>query len=298
MAAQKASTMPAITSVVEAEIVPRLVAAHQARRLAQAAASDAKHVLPDAAFIAGVAARLIANDEAAVKADLETLREKGMTAEAVCLRVLTPVARHLGDQWEADQCSFLEVTTATASLHGIMNELRPAFRNREVIGAFRRRMMLFAAPGEQHRFGLSMLAEFFRKDGWQVALPIGTTIKQITTLVSFRPIDIVGFSAGTDRHLDALSTCIAAVRANSCNPDVAVMVGGPVFLERPELAQAVGADATAACAEEAVLQAGRLVEARRTANRSPTRRAPGRMRRIRQKPDRCLRPGCVSRTIA
>ena len=220
---------------------------------------------PDAAFIVRLADDLIAGNLATIRRDIDQLSRDGMTAEQLCLLALAPVARYLGDEWAADRCSFLDVTSGTAILHGIMNELRPAFQNRPVTGVRRRSAVLVTAPGEQHRFGLSMLAEFFRKEGWQVALPTGTTITQVTALTAARPVDLVGFSAGSDRQLGALAACIAALRAGSYNPDIIVMVGGPVFLERPELVRTVGADATAADADEAVKRAQALLKTRRAA---------------------------------
>lgn len=296
-------TLAAIASMVSTEIVPRLLAAQQARSgdatakhapppafapAAFAGASSPSHELadaeshagipverrkasgsalsaPDAGFIVQLAEDLIAGNLAAIRQRIEQLSRDGMTAEQLCLLALAPVARYLDDEWEADRCSFLDVTSGTAVLHGIMNELRPAFQNRAVAGVRRRSAVLVTAPGEQHRFGLSMLAEFFRKEGWQVALPTGTTIAQVTALAAARPIDLVGFSAGSDRQLGALAACIAALRASSYNPDIIVMVGGPVFLERPELVQIVGADATAGDAEEAVKRAQALLKTRRAA---------------------------------
>ena len=46
----------------------------------------------------------------------------------------------------------------------------------------------------------------------------------------------------------------------SCNPAIGVMVGGPVFLEHPELVRRVGADASAVDAATAVLLAQRLFD--------------------------------------
>ena len=284
-------TLAAIASVVATEIVPRLLAAQQARfggaTVAQAAAAapsssasadaaptsseevpvtrDPAPSAPDADFIVQLADDLITANLVAIRQRIEQLSQGGMTAEQLCLLALAPAARRLGDLWASDQCSFLEVTTGTALLHGIMNELRPAFQNRVVTGVRRRSAVLVTAPGEQHRFGLSMLAEFFRKDGWQVVLPTGTTIAQITAVAATRPVDMVGFSAGSDRNLGALAACIAALRASSYNPDIIVMVGGPIFLERPELVRDVGADATAADAEEAVQRAQALLKTRRSA---------------------------------
>jgi len=50
------------------------------------------------------------------------------------------------------------------------------------------------------------------------------------------------------------------VRDASCNPAIGVMVGGPVFLQHPELVQRVGADASAVDATTAVLLAQRLLD--------------------------------------
>ncbi len=300
-------TLTAIANVVEAEIVPRLLAAHHARNhpappadaaapdalvaapipadgalpnacqegayqagaseavAAVAGVSQADARLPDAAFIAAFTAELIRGDHAAIRERIEELSQSGLSAESLCLQVLAPVARHLGDLWNDDACSFVDVTTGTALLHGIMNGLRPALCYGAVDGVRPRCAMLVTAPGEQHRFGVSMLAEFFRNDQWQVSLPTGRTIAQIAALAAARPIDMVGFSAGSDRQLGALAACIAAVRASSYNPDILVMVGGPIFAARPDLVRLVGADATASNAEEAVHCAGSLLQARRAA---------------------------------
>ena len=279
-------TLAAIARVVAADVVPRLLAAQQARLRGEAAAMqapaatgmsktpDAAPTSPDAAsaasaldgeFVDRLTDELIACDIGAVKERIELLSQGGLTAEQICLLALAPAARRLGDLWDMDRCSFLEVTTGTAMLHGIMNELRLAFRHRIIAGVRRRSAVLVTAPGEQHRFGLSMLAEFFRKDGWQVALPTGNTIAQITAVTAARPVDLVGFSAGSDRHLGGLAACIAALRASSYNPDIIVMVGGPIFLGRPELVESIGADATAADAEDAVLRAQALLKTRRAA---------------------------------
>ena len=276
------ATSSAIASMVESEIVPRLLAAHEARQRAgsppptmpapaarppDAAAPDA--AAPDAAalgeaFVAAFADELIRDAREAIQARIDGLAGAGMSAEDICLRALAPTARRLGELWERDLCSFIDVTAGTAMLHGIMNGLRPAFTGRVVaIGA--RTAMLVAAPGEQHRFGLSMLAEFFRKEGWQVALPAAATTAQITAQAAARPVDMIGFSAGSERVLGALAACIAAVRASAYNPDVVIMVGGPIFVARPEFVAVVGADGTASDAQGAVRRAFALLKARRAA---------------------------------
>jgi hypothetical protein len=75
-------------------------------------------------------------------------------------------------------------------------------------------------------------------------------------------IDVVGFSVGSEVQLDRLRSAIAGVRAASQNPRVVVMLGGPLFVERPELLAACGADGGAVDANQALLQAARLVAER------------------------------------
>ena len=53
-----------------------------------------------------------------------------------------------------------------------------------------------------------------------------------------------------------------ALRRASRNPDLVILVGGRVFSERPELAQDVGADGTAADGELAVALAVTILEQR------------------------------------
>jgi methanogenic corrinoid protein MtbC1 len=60
-----------------------------------------------------------------------------------------------------------------------------------------------------------------------------------------------------------LSSLIGALRAASLNPSIGVMVGGQLFAAHPERAGAVGADATAADASQAVVQAEELVALRK-----------------------------------
>jgi len=74
--------------------------------------------------------------------------------------------------------------------------------------------------------------------------------------------DVVGLSVGVDAQIEAVSSAIVAVRKASRNASVGVMVGGALFASRPELVAVVGADATAADAPQAVVQAENLMALR------------------------------------
>ena len=70
---------------------------------------------------------------------------------------------------------------------------------------------------------------------------------------------MLGISVGGSTHLESLTKSIQTSRRASRNLQLGVMVGGPVFVAHPELVSQVGADATAADAAQATIQADRLM---------------------------------------
>ena len=70
---------------------------------------------------------------------------------------------------------------------------------------------------------------------------------------------MVGFSVGSVLKLEELKFAIRAVRLESRNKNITVMVGGPIFVAHPEYVDLVGADMTAADGRDAVIFAEELV---------------------------------------
>ena len=100
---------------------------------------------------------------------------------------------------------------------------------------------------------------FFRAAGWHVACGPVAGAADLESIVSREWFGVVGFSIAADRHLENLRNAIAAVRAKSVNRNVGIIVGGPAFFEKPELAIEVGADGTAINAPAAVMLAKKLL---------------------------------------
>ena len=74
--------------------------------------------------------------------------------------------------------------------------------------------------------------------------------------------DVAGFSIGSEDRVENLAHTIRQMRRASRNPEITVMVGGPLFLSRPGLVAQVGADMTAEDAPGAVRQANELLKMR------------------------------------
>ncbi len=305
-AAIRRRRVSAILRAVEREVVPRLLSTHAARPPSLAAHAAAlategpargtggadndgvppgktgPRVAPDA-VLALVGALLGPDPEAAAAACVAACRAQGVPVETICLELLSGAARHLGDLWVEDRCSFTEVTLAAVQLHRLLHALAPGGQDGtgetapdggagrgDGTGATGL-ALLVAAPGEQHSLGLSMLSDFFRGAGWQVQNPSIAGTADAARVVAARPVDLIGFSLGAEVHFGRLALCVAAVRRASRNRGIIVMVGGPAFLDRPELAIRIGADDTAPDAAEAVRRAAALLAARRGPR--PARRA-------------------------
>jgi methanogenic corrinoid protein MtbC1 len=116
------------------------------------------------------------------------------------------------------------------------------------------------APGEQHSFGVCMVADTFREGGWCVRSGPSATRAQLLRLVRDEWFDVVGLSISADRALKGLASCIRALRAASCNPDLYVMLGGRAITAHAERALFLGADAMANDAASALAGAKIYVE--------------------------------------
>ena len=234
-----------LSRTVELEIVPRLVLAHRAMP------APTLDMMP-AGSVEHLTGLVLDGRAASASSFVGEMQARGATLDSIYLDLLAPVARHLGRLWEEDLCDFGLVTTALLHMHKILRDLRPAdVADSEQDGT--RRALLVPAPGDQHSFGLAMVADFFRRAGW------AESAADLTRLVRDRWFAVVGFSASCDQRLDSLGPAIRHVRRTSRNRQIRVMVGGPSFIANPALVALIGADATAADGREAVIQAQNLL---------------------------------------
>lgn len=251
-----------LSHALERAVIPRLLQAH---------ATVATAELPDLARLTGrpisaadvreLTRRVLLSDDLPAREAIEAFQIRGIPREILYTDLLTPTARMLGVLWEQDLCNFVDVTVGVGRLQQALRDLSAGLEVRPPAGEDMRRVLLVPAPGEQHTFGLVVVAEFFRGEGWEV---IGGPHPQLdpVDLVRREWVHVVGFSLASETKLDALRGAIAAVRKASLNPQVGVLVGGPIFLVRPGYADEVGADAVAVDGSLAPGIAVKLLETR------------------------------------
>jgi len=248
-----------LARAVEQEVVPRLILARRgAHEASPAAAADGAGLQTERA--PELARLSLEGDLEVITSYVETLHAGGLSVENLYLQILAPAARHLGELWTADLCTFADVTLGLMRLQQVMRALSPAFQSERVTPHRDHQILLTPVPGEQHSFGLFMLAEFFHRDGWHIWSGPLASVDELATLVHAQRFAIVGLSVSSEAKLDALCAAIRAVRRASLNRRVGVMVGGQVFTEHPEVAPMVGADATAKDSRHAIEQAHGLLD--------------------------------------
>ena len=244
--------------LIEGEIIPRLLLAHRA---------DASAVPARAAFgrdeplaLAHLTLRL---EVFALLAHVETYLDQGVPIASIYLDLLAPTARVLGDFWDNDVCDFVDVTMGMWRLQQVVHE----FGNRAPCPSARtradRRALFTVPPGDQHSFGLVMVEDFFRRAGWRTWSAPDAALPHLCSIVGRQWFEMIGLTVSTAEHLGGLPDMLRALREASQNPAVAIMVGGQIFSEHPELAARAGADATAVDAAAALVTAEALVERRR-----------------------------------
>lgn len=220
-----------LAQTLESDVIPRLVGAHAVAPQRLSAREVENFVV-----------MLRHGTDGEVSASVDALHRRGLSVESIFLNLFAPAARHLGELWVADRCDFSTVTICLGRLQRLLRQWSTAFGTEVDHPPNGRRILLAQHPDEQHSFGLSMVAEFFRREGWEVLGGVGGAVHDPSAQVSRDWFDAVGFSIGSETKLDWLRERITQVRAGTRNRSVVVLVGGPLFALHPEWAQAVGAD--------------------------------------------------------
>ena len=249
-----------LAGIVEAEIIPRLLLVNKARIFnAPTCPTKREAISPEdvEAFCDIVRSRQIDDIDAVVAA----ICARGVDTDSVMLNLLAPTARLLGRMWERDESDFATVTISLCRLQQSLRKI--AGQHGPSSSDLKRphRILLATSPGDQHNFGLLIVDEFLHRAGWDVCSMPAATHAEIERRVKREAFEIAGLSLSQEALLPDVESLIAHIRRVSLNPNIAVMVGGCVFSERPDLVAKVGADALAIDGRDAVVQAGKLVAA-------------------------------------
>ena len=188
---------------------------------------------------------------------------------AIAEAILAPVARRLGVLWEEDDASFAEVSAALGLLSRRFAGLpAPASHARPQalvtgIGA-RGAILLVAAPGDTHVFGLSVVGAAFEEAGWTVMCHPAASRAEIIEQVASRWIDVMAITVSWTDAMRSVPDLVAAARLASLNPDLRVLAGGGAVAQLDDACATLHADAVAVSAVQAVAVAQQMLPSRAT----------------------------------
>jgi methanogenic corrinoid protein MtbC1 len=173
---------------------------------------------------------------------LQSWAVDGVDWEDIYLSGVVPAAQLLGAWWQADRMDFCAVSIASTRLQQILVELSPTFLGQDLEANNGLSALLMCSPGSQHTMGVFMLREFFRKSGWRVAgMPFQGPLN-VLRIVQSDWFDVLGLSVSSNRCLDTLGGLIRDARTVSANPELKIMVGGPMVALNRGLMLSLGAD--------------------------------------------------------
>lgn len=252
------SNLQQLASTIESSIIPRLLVNHGLR--AKEIVQGAPPPLLDAAIVDKFVRLVMSEDNNEAVEFVESLLSRGLPQDVLLLDLFAPSARLMGEMWTADLCSFVDVTLGLSRMQQLLRRMNGLSGGQVAEAEPSRRGLLVPCPGEQHTFGLRILEEFLIRDGWDVRSNLKANHGDILQLVEEETFQFIGLSLSGETLMDPLVSIIREVRQRSQNRSIRVIVGGVIFVGRPDLVRKVGADSSAIDAREAVRQVNSWVQ--------------------------------------
>lgn len=228
------------------QVLPQDAVSHLARevvrRLAFRMPRSAGHTqMPDAEQIALFCAALLSQDDTAANQFIQAAQRDGASAAQISRGYVAGAARHLGQMWDDDQISFVDVTMACGKLYGIIRGLRHVIASALTEGRELRPALFALVPGETHTLGIEIATDHFRRDGWEVDMLIGMDHDLLLSEADRRQYQAIVLVANSDAMLQPLTRLCLALRITQ--PLAHIVVAGGILDHYPDILRLVGAEA-------------------------------------------------------
>lgn len=240
-----------LVQTLETEILPRLMLVHQSHD-----AREDKFTAPTVEIgpehVQDLVKLLLDQSVSSGNGIIEKALDDGVALETLYMDLLAPAARLMGELWEADARDFSDVTIGLCRLHELLRMHRleaPGYES--AIDPNSNSILLTTACGDQHVFGVIMVAEFFRKAGWLVNIEPGTTLSEMKRIVSKQHYDVLGLSLARDLSVEDIAREISTLRRASKNKNLKVIIGGASVQRNISIVNEFGADGYATDASKA-----------------------------------------------
>lgn len=155
-------------------------------------------------------------------------RNEGASLEDIYLGYIGPAARLLGERWETDALTPLQVTIGAGTLYALMRALRNSSTSQPSQDAGR--AALFASvPGEKHGIGVTVAADMFRQAGWDIDLQLGLDQSQLVEHATRSMPSVIGLSLSTAERLPEMVQIVLGLRLVVPHAVIGVAHGGELL---------------------------------------------------------------------
>jgi MerR family transcriptional regulator, light-induced transcriptional regulator len=251
-----------LTEVVRRVVVPQLAAAHG---LLQPVDHNEPAFSPEFTQLSQLSQLprllLAAEPSRAFKLIADAYADRQSLGE-LCASLLEPTARSLGDLWQSDECSELDVTLGLCRMQTAIRRLDLSSAAPAISVANAHTALLATQPGEPHMLDVTTNAEMLWQAGWNTRVEFPATDEALQMLVADTWFDSLDLSMSPsfcrEDWVERLKATIAAARRASKNPSIAIVISGRLAFDHADSAARVGADSgsrTALQIESVMLEA-------------------------------------------
>jgi hypothetical protein len=144
-----------ILSIVEAQIIPRLLVSKQIGKPHLTLVSSSK-AMPSQKEIETFTDLCVSESSKDAQSFVDDFLDTGLSTEDIFLGLLTPAAKYLGSQWDDDRMDFSQVNLGLVRLHSIANEIRRTSKSGQLVNGKAKRddslcTRIYAYAGHDYR---------------------------------------------------------------------------------------------------------------------------------------------------
>lgn len=212
--------------------------------------SVSRNDLPTEDEIAELCDALLSPLDRAADDFILNVRRNSVDIEVVYLSYVAGAARRLGQLWDEDKISFMDVTLGCGKLYRIIRGLRHVIAPSIVKDRDEYPAMFALVPGETHTLGIEIATDVFRREGWDVDMMVGLEHDHLVEQSDRRTYRAIVLVANSDSMIEPLARLVLALRIS--HPMSHIIVAGNILNHYPNISSLVGSDAVIRDIETAV----------------------------------------------